>query len=72
MYTPKGVPKPILDKLNAALKKALSTPDVKKRLEDANIDIVSPDKMTPSGLKSHLESEINVWGPVIRKSNIPD
>jgi len=54
------------------LKKALNTPDVKKRLEDANIDIVSPDKMTPSGLKTHLETEINVWGPVIRKSNIPD
>ena len=72
MYTPKGVPKPILDKLNAALVKALNTPDVKKRLADANIDIVSPEKMTPTGLKSHLEAEINKWGPIIRKSNIAD
>ncbi|MBU3557154.1 tripartite tricarboxylate transporter substrate binding protein BugD [Polynucleobacter sp. Ross1-W9] len=72
MYTPKGVPKPILDKLNAALKKALNTPDVQKRLADANIDIVSPEKMTPTGLKSHLEAEINKWGPIIRKSNIAD
>lgn len=72
MYTPKGVPKPILDKLNAALKFALNSSDVKKRLEDANIDIVSQDKMTPNGLKTHLESEINKWGPVIRKSNIAD
>jgi tripartite-type tricarboxylate transporter receptor subunit TctC len=72
MYTPKGVPKPILDKLNAALVKALNTPDVKKRLEDANIDIVSPEKMTPKGLKAHLEAEINKWGPIIRKSNIAD
>ena len=72
MYTPKGVPQPILDKLNAALKKALNTPDVKKRLEDANIDIVSPDKVSPNGLKNHLDAEINRWGPVIRKANIPD
>jgi tripartite-type tricarboxylate transporter receptor subunit TctC len=72
MYTPKGVPKPILDKLNAALVKALNSPDVKKRLADANIDIVSSDKMTPAGLKSHLEAEINKWGPIIRKSNIAD
>jgi tripartite-type tricarboxylate transporter receptor subunit TctC len=72
MYTPKGVPKPILDKLNAALVKALNTPDVRKRLEDANIDIVSPEKMTPKGLKAHLEAEINKWGPIIRKSNIAD
>lgn len=72
LYTPKGVPAPILAKLNAALKVALNDPDVKKRLDDSNIDIVSMDKVTPSGLKNHLESEINKWGPVIRKANIPD
>jgi tripartite-type tricarboxylate transporter receptor subunit TctC len=72
VYAPKGTPQPILDKINAALKKALNSPDVKKRLEDANIDIVSADKMTAKGLKDHLDKEINVWGPVIRKANIPD
>ena len=72
VYTPKGVPQPILDKINAALKKALNTPDVQKRLNDSNIDIVPMDKVSAKGLKNHLESEINVWGPVIRKANIPD
>jgi tripartite-type tricarboxylate transporter receptor subunit TctC len=72
VYTPKGVPQPILDKLNAALKKAMNNPDVRKRLEDANIDIVAMNKISAKGLKDHLDSEINVWGPVIRKANIPD
>ena len=72
VYAPKGTPQPILDKINAALKKALNTPDVKKRLEDANIDIVPAEKISAKGLKDHLEKEINVWGPVIRKANIPD
>jgi tripartite-type tricarboxylate transporter receptor subunit TctC len=72
VYAPKGTPQPVLDKLNAALKKALNTPDVKKRLEDANIDIVPAEKISAKGLKDHLEKEINVWGPVIRKSNISD
>ncbi|QWD85799.1 tripartite tricarboxylate transporter substrate binding protein BugD [Polynucleobacter asymbioticus] len=72
VYTPKGVPQPILDKINAALKKALNTPDVKKRLEDSNIDIVPMEKVSAKGLKDHLDKEINVWGPVIRKANIPD
>ncbi len=72
VYAPKGTPQPVLDKINAALKKALNTPDVRKRLEDSNIDIVPMDKVSAKGLKSHLESEINIWGPVIRKSNIPD
>lgn len=72
VYAPKGTPQPILDKINAALKKALNTPDVKKRLEDANIDIVSADKISAKGLREHLDKEINSWGPVIRKANIPD
>jgi tripartite-type tricarboxylate transporter receptor subunit TctC len=72
VYTPKGVPQPILDKLNAALKKAMNDPDVKKRLEDANIDIVPANKISAKSLKEHLDTEINVWGPVIRKANIPD
>ena len=72
VYAPKGVPQPILDKINAALKKALTNPDVKKRLEDSNIDVTSTNKISAKGLKDHLESEINVWGPVIRKANIPD
>jgi len=72
VYAPKGVPQPILNKINAALKKALNTPDVRKRLDDANIDIVPMDKVSANGLKNHLDKEINVWGPVIRKANIPD
>jgi len=72
VYAPKGTPQPVLNKINAALKTALNSPDVKKRLEDANIDIVPADKISAKGLKDHLEKEINVWGPVIRKANIPD
>ena len=72
MYAPKDTPKPILAKLNAALKKALTSPDVQKRLADANIDIVPVGKINDTGLKAHLEAEINKWGPVIRKANIPD
>ena len=72
VYAPKGTPQPILDKINAALKKALSSPDVQRRLNDSNIDIVPMDKVSAKGLKDHLEKEINIWGPVIRKSNIAD
>ena len=72
LYTPKNVPQAIQTKLNTALKAALNDPDVKKRLADSNIDIVSMDKVSASGLKTHLDNEINKWGPVIRKANIPD
>ena len=72
VYAPKGTPQPILDKLNAALKKALNSPEVKNRMADSSIEIVPMDKVSAKGLKNQLESEINLWGPVIRKANIPD
>jgi tripartite-type tricarboxylate transporter receptor subunit TctC len=72
IYAPLGTPKPVLEKLNAALKKALTDPDLKARLDSSNIDIVPVSKQNGESLKSHLDAEINRWGPIIRKANIPD
>jgi tripartite-type tricarboxylate transporter receptor subunit TctC len=72
VYAPLGTPKPALDKINAALKKALSDPDVKARLDSSNIDIVPVAKQNGPALQAHLDAEINRWGPIIRKANIPD
>jgi tripartite-type tricarboxylate transporter receptor subunit TctC len=70
MYAPKGTPAPVLEKLNAALRTAMQDPTVVQRLADLSCDIPSADKLTAAGLKSHLEAEINKWGPVIKKAGI--
>ncbi|NBP19687.1 MAG: tripartite tricarboxylate transporter substrate binding protein BugD, partial [Burkholderiaceae bacterium] len=53
IYAPLGTPKPILDRLNAALKKALTDPDLKARLDSSNIDIVPVSKQNGESLKAH-------------------
>ena len=70
MYTAKGTPKPILDKINVALQAALQDPAIKQRLADLSSDIVPMNKVTPAGLKTHLEAEIAKWSPVIKKAGI--
>jgi len=70
MYAPKGTPKPVLDKLNEALKFALQDPVVKQRMQDLSADIVSNDKVSAPGLRNFLEAEIGKWGPVIKKAGI--
>ena len=70
MYAPKGTPKEVIDKLNAALKTAMAEPHVKQRLAELSADIPSADKMTPEGLRTHLTAEIAKWGPVIKKAGI--
>ncbi len=70
MYAPKGTPKDAIDKLNAALRAALNDPSVKQRLADLSSEIPPMDKITPEGLRTHLEAEIKKWGPVITKAGI--
>jgi tripartite-type tricarboxylate transporter receptor subunit TctC len=70
MYAPKGTPQPVIEKLTAALRVAMQDPDVKKRLTDLSSDVAPMDKISPAGLKTHLEAEINRWGPVIRKAGV--
>ena len=66
IYAPKGTPKPIIDKMNAAVRTALKDPDVVKRMDDLGAEIVPDAKNTPEALHALLKSEIDKWGPVIR------
>nr|WP_236904147.1 tripartite tricarboxylate transporter substrate binding protein BugD [Comamonas serinivorans] len=70
LYAPKGTPKAVVDRLNQALKVALADPMVQKKLGELNAEIPSPDKVTPEGLRSHLQAEISKWGPIIKKAGI--
>ena len=66
IYAPKGTPKPILDKMNGAVRAALRDPEVMKRMADLGAEIAPDSKLTPEGLQTWLKSEIDKWGPVIR------
>jgi len=70
LYAPKGTPKPIIEKLTAALQKALNNPEFKAQMAQKNIEIVPMSKATSEGLKTQLESEINKWSPIIKNSGV--
>ena len=70
LYAPKGLPKPALDKLVAALQDTLKDDAVKKRFADLGSTTYPPDKATPAALQAHLKSEIDKWGPLIKKAGV--
>ena len=70
LYAPKGTPKPVLDKLNAALKTAIQDPSFKEALAKLGSAPVSPDQATPEALQKHLKAEIDKWGPIIKKAGV--
>ena len=66
IYAPKGTPKPIVDRMNQAVRAALKDPNVIKRMDDLGAEIVPDAGNTPQALQAHLKAEIDKWGPVIR------
>jgi tripartite-type tricarboxylate transporter receptor subunit TctC len=70
MYAPKGTPKPVVDKLVAALQTALKDPGLNKRFADLGSTVVTPDRQTPEALGKHLKAEIDKWSPIIKKAGV--
>ena len=70
IWVPKGTPKDVVRKLNAAIVDALADPAVRKRMAEAGLDIPSRDKQTPEGLAAYQQAEASKWWPMIRDANI--
>lgn len=70
LYAPKGTPKPVIDKVEAALQVALKDPVVKQRFADLGTEPVSADRATPEALRAFLKSEIAKWSPIIKKAGV--
>jgi tripartite-type tricarboxylate transporter receptor subunit TctC len=70
LYAPKGTPKPVVDRLIAALQAAVQDANFKSRLAELGAEPVPLAKANPDSLRNQLQSEINKWGPVIRKAGV--
>jgi tripartite-type tricarboxylate transporter receptor subunit TctC len=70
LYAPKGTPKPVLDKLNAALRAAIQENGFKQAMAKLGSTPVSLEKATPEGLRNHLKAEIDRWTPIIKKAGV--
>jgi len=70
LYAPKGLPKPVQDKLVAALQTAVQAPAFRSRLADLGAEPVTPAKATPQSLGALLKAEVEKWTPVIRKAGV--
>jgi tripartite-type tricarboxylate transporter receptor subunit TctC len=70
LFAPKGTPKPVIDKLAAALDKALDDEATRKRLLDLGSDIPGKDRRGPEAFSKLVASEIDRWGPVIKASGV--
>lgn len=70
LWVPKGTPKDVIAKLNAAVVETLIDPAVRKRLAELGQEIPRPEMLTPEALRIHQKSEIEKWRPIIASFNL--
>ena len=68
MFAPKGTPKAALDKLNAAVVKALDDENVRKRLLELGSVIPTKEQRTPQELANLVTKEIDRWTPILKNA----
>jgi len=69
-WAPKGTPKEVIAKLNAATTEALADPALQKRFSDLGLDVAPRAQQTPEGLTSFQKAEIEKWWPIIKSAGI--
>ena len=70
LFAPKGTPKAVIAKLNAAAAGALAEPAVRQRLADLGQQIVPSEEQTPEALAALQRAEIQKWWPIIKAAGI--
>jgi tripartite-type tricarboxylate transporter receptor subunit TctC len=69
-FAPKGLPKDVLAKLNAATVEALADPALQKRFMELGLDVAPREQQTPEGLAAFQKTEIDKWWPIIKAAGI--
>jgi tripartite-type tricarboxylate transporter receptor subunit TctC len=67
IYGPKGLPRDIVDKINAGVRKALEDPAVKKRIEETGSIIIAN---TPEQFAAQIAAEFDVYKKVVETAKL--
>jgi len=70
LWVPKGTPKEIVVKLNAAVQAALADATVRKRFADQGQDLPPLEQQTQDALAAKQKAEIEKWWPIIKAANV--
>ena len=69
-FAPKGTPKDVVGRLNAAMVQVLADPAVQAKFTELGLDVASREQQTPEGLAAFHKAEIEKWWPIIKAAGI--
>jgi tripartite-type tricarboxylate transporter receptor subunit TctC len=70
VWAPRGTPKDVIVRLNAAVMESLTNSGVRQRLAELGQEIPPPEQQTPQALGAFQKAEIEKWWPIMKAANI--
>jgi tripartite-type tricarboxylate transporter receptor subunit TctC len=70
MFAPTGTPRPVLERLNAALRDAINDPQVQKGYADSGLEAFTAEQSSIDAANKYIQGEIELWGKVVRENNV--
>jgi tripartite-type tricarboxylate transporter receptor subunit TctC len=70
LWAAKGTPRPVIEKLSAAVMAALGDPTVRQRLLDIGYEVPPREQQTPEALAAFQRAEIAKWWPIIKAAGV--
>jgi tripartite-type tricarboxylate transporter receptor subunit TctC len=70
IWVPKGTPKEIVARLNAAVRETLVAPAVRRRLDELGLSVPPLEQQTPEALGAFHKAEVAKWWPIIKAANV--
>lgn len=71
LYAPKGMPRPVIQRLEGALQAAVGDRELATHFDNLGLVLASREMATSAGLQAHLKAEIEKWGGILRKAGAP-
>jgi len=70
IWAPKGTPKDVISRLNAAVASALSDEAISKKFAEQSYELTPREQLTPEHLAAFHKSEMDKWFPIIKAAGI--
>jgi tripartite-type tricarboxylate transporter receptor subunit TctC len=70
LWMPKGTPKDVITRINAAVVEALADANTRRRLADLGQELPPPEQQNPQALAAFHKAEVEKWWPIIKAANI--
>lgn len=71
VFAPRGTPQPVVDRLDQAMRAAISDPAIQRRIQELGSIPAASDRQGPEALRALVRGEVARWAEVVRAAGIP-